>query len=83
MYDRMQILTEKELDAIHKASMKILGEIGVIFNDEESLKIFKDHNVKVEGKTVFFKEKVIRKSVESAPSLFTISARNPENNMSR
>ncbi|MBA7686497.1 Glycine betaine methyltransferase [subsurface metagenome] len=81
MYDRMQILTEKELDAIHKASMKILGEIGVIFNDEESLKIFKDHNVKVEGKTVFFKEKVIRKSVESAPSLFTISARNPENNI--
>ncbi len=78
MYDRMQTLTEKALETIHKTSMRILREIGVSFHDEDTLKIFQEHNVNVEGHTVFFEEKTIRNAIEAAPSQLTIIARNPE-----
>jgi trimethylamine--corrinoid protein Co-methyltransferase len=81
MYDRMQSLTRNELDMIHNTSMRILREVGVAFHDEETLKIFKDHDIKVDGHTVFLEEKIVRNAVESAPSQFTVTARNPGHNV--
>jgi trimethylamine--corrinoid protein Co-methyltransferase len=81
MYDRMQTLTSSELEAIHKASMRILQKIGVAFPDEKARNIFKKHNIKIEGQTVFLEEETVRNSIESAPSQFTITARNPEHNV--
>jgi trimethylamine---corrinoid protein Co-methyltransferase len=81
MYDRMQTFTNSELETIHDASLRILQEIGVAFPDEEARNIFKKHNIKIEGQTVFLEEKTVRNAVESAPSQFTITARNPEHNV--
>ena len=41
MNARMQTFTEKELTHIHDASMDLLKNIGVAFNDDEALGIFK------------------------------------------
>jgi len=47
MHDRMQIFTEKELTRIHDASMDLLKTIGVVFNDDEALSIFKKGGLKM------------------------------------
>lgn len=77
----MQTFTQDELNTIHDASMRILQEIGVAFYDEETLQIFKNHNVRVEGNIVFLEETSVRNAIESAPSQFTITARNPDHNV--
>lgn len=77
MYDRMHELTKDHLDRLHAASLRLLGETGIAFNEPEALEIFAKHGVKVEGKKVFLEEKHVQKALETAPSRFTITARNP------
>ena len=81
MYDRMPTLTQEQMTKIHDASMNILCDVGVAFNEEESLEIFKKNGCKVDGKTVFFSENEIRAALESAPQRFTLAARNPAKNV--
>ena len=81
MYDRMQELTKEQIEKIHAASMDLLKNTGVSFNDDEALEIFKKNGHRVEGTTVFFEESDIQKALETAPSRFTIHARNPEKNV--
>jgi len=81
MSDGMQTLAKKEMTKLHDASSYILKNVGIAFNEEESLEIFKNNGFKgfkVDGKTVFFTEKDITKALETAPSRFTATARNPE-----
>jgi len=77
MYDRMHEFTKEQLDRLHGASLRLLGETGISFNEPEALEIFAQHGVKVDGKKVFLTEKDVRKALDSAPAHFTITARNP------
>ncbi|WDP90053.1 MAG: trimethylamine methyltransferase family protein [Desulfobacter sp.] len=78
MYDRMQELTQSQMEKIHDAAMDLLKNTGVAFNDDEGLEIFKSNGFKVEGTTVFFEEAQIQKALETCPKRFTVHARNPE-----
>ena len=82
MDTRMQYFTENELTRIHDASMDLLKNVGVAFNDDEALGVFKKNGFKVEGQTVFFSENKVRRAIESAPARFKVSARNPANTLS-
>ncbi len=81
MYDRMQELGKKDMEKIHAASMDLLKNTGVAFNEEEALEIFKSNGHRVEGSTVFFEEADIQKALKTAPARFTVHARNPEKNV--
>jgi trimethylamine--corrinoid protein Co-methyltransferase len=74
----MQALTPSDLMQIHDASVDILGRVGVAFNHEEALNIFKAKGFKVDGKTVFMDESKIRQALASIPPHFILSARNPQ-----
>ena len=78
MYDRMQTFTTEEMTQIHDASMTLLSKTGVAFSDSEAIDIFKKNGFTTEGKTVFFEEAHVRKALETCPSRFKITARNPE-----
>ena len=78
MYDRMPNITSEKLTMIHDASMDILDKVGVVFNEAESIEIFKKNGLRVDGKRVFFKEADITKAVELALSRFLLKARNPD-----
>lgn len=78
MYDRMQTLSKSELDSIHKASMDILEECGIVFQEERSVSVFRDFGFRTEGNTVYFKEEEVVSAIEKAPSRFQLTARNPE-----
>ena len=48
MFDRMPTLTKTQMTKIHDAAMNILSGVGVAFNEEESLDIFKKNGFKIE-----------------------------------
>jgi trimethylamine--corrinoid protein Co-methyltransferase len=77
MYDRIQTLSREELNKVHDASIDLLETVGVRFDDDEALDLFKSNGVKVDGKTVFFTEKNIRCALDTAPSNFKLVARDP------
>ncbi len=77
MYDRMPTLTQEQMTKIHDAAINILSNVGVTFNETESLDIFAKANFKVDGKTVFFSENDVARALESAPQHFSVTARNP------
>lgn len=81
MYDRMPTLSRKQMTKIHDGSMDILSSVGVAFNEEESIEIFKKNGFKVDNKTVFFSENDVSEALESAPEGFTLSARNPDKSL--
>lgn len=78
MYDRMQTFSESELQTIHQASMALLDEVGVAFQEERSVSIFKEFGFRTKGNTVYFKEEDVVAATQTAPSHFHLTARNPE-----
>jgi trimethylamine--corrinoid protein Co-methyltransferase len=81
VYERRPALSQADLMQIHDASVDILARVGVAFDHEEALNIFKTRGFRVDGKTVFIAENDIRRALASIPSHFTLSARNPEKNV--
>ncbi|MDA3791125.1 MAG: trimethylamine methyltransferase family protein [Desulfobacula sp.] len=78
MSDKMHSFTDKEKAKIHDASAGILNKVGVVFQDEGALAVFKKHGFKVDGQKVFITEPQIQKALETVPETFEITARNPE-----
>jgi trimethylamine--corrinoid protein Co-methyltransferase len=78
----MQVLTKAELGLIHDTSMDILADVGVRFNSSEVIEIFQRHGFRIDGKQVFMTENDVRRALETAPSHFTVRARNPAYNVS-
>jgi trimethylamine--corrinoid protein Co-methyltransferase len=74
-------VSQKKLDALHNASMKILQKAGIRFAENEAVKIFKKHGAKVDDHLVFLEENLVQKALETVPSQFTILARNPMKNL--
>ena len=70
------MISEKDLDWIHAASMKILEETGVVFHSEEALEICKKQGAKVNGKIVYFPPKMVSQALKNAPETFRWQARN-------
>ena len=77
MYDRIHTFSHEELSKIHDASIDLLETVGVRFDDDEAVNLFKSNGFKVDGKTVFFTEKSIRRALDTAPSHFQLVARDP------
>ncbi len=77
----MPELSSNMLEKIHNASLKILNQIGVDFNDDRAIELFKANGFKVDGTKVFFEGKDIKKALQTAPSTFKVHARNPEHTL--
>lgn len=74
----MEVISEKDYQTIHDASIKILEETGVAFHSEEALEICRQHGVKVSGNTVYFSRKMVEDAVESCPKKIQWTARNAD-----
>lgn len=73
--------TEQELlavEEIHKTSMKILAEIGMVFGHEKANEIFKENGFKQENGRTYFTEEQVNKALETATKEYTIYGRDEE-----
>lgn len=80
MIPKVNVLTQEEVLKIHEKTMQVLEEVGVEFEYEPALAIFREHGQKVDGTRVYFKKEFVEEMVKKAPASFTLHARNPQNN---
>jgi trimethylamine--corrinoid protein Co-methyltransferase len=74
---------EEDVEKIHRASLKILAEIGVNFLLPEAREILQAAGAEVEAGSdrVRFDPALIEERIRTAPSAFTLHARNPEHSL--
>lgn len=76
---RFEILTEDDIARIDAATMKILSDTGVAIYESQGREYFRQEGARVDevNARVRIPEKVIRDSLEEAPSRFKLAARDP------
>lgn len=77
----LEALTKAELVRMHEASLKVLEQTGVVFDDEESLELFKKHGAKINGKIVHFPPQMVEAAIEATPASFEWAGRDPKYNV--
>jgi trimethylamine--corrinoid protein Co-methyltransferase len=77
------VVSADELQSIHDASMRILEEIGMDFLDDEARQLLVAAGASVEPGTerVRFDRGMVEQTIRSAPSSFTLHARNPAHHL--
>ena len=70
-YERF--ISKKNIQTIHEESVKILSEIGVKFEHERAIELFKKHGAKVDGDIVFIDEALLNNSLEKVPESFEVN----------
>jgi trimethylamine--corrinoid protein Co-methyltransferase len=75
-----EILSADQIEAIHAASLQVLAEIGMNFLLPEARAILADAGAAIEpsGPRVRFDPAFVEQRIGTAPSVFTLHARNPE-----
>jgi len=78
----VEVLSQEDVEMIHRASMRLLAEAGMLIIDYPSaLNTFRQHGAKIDGERVWVDEDTIMHFVRQAPPTFTQLARNPANNL--
>jgi trimethylamine---corrinoid protein Co-methyltransferase len=83
MQAQCQILSEDEKHLIHRESLRILEEIGVLFHSQKALQILESNGAKVDAETRIARipEAMINQALGTAPKSFTLGSRVAENNI--
>ncbi len=77
----MQFLSAEQVETIHLASLGLLEEIGMDVLDGEARAIYAGAGAIVDGERVRIGREIVEAALGSAPSQFTVYARNPEHNI--
>jgi len=82
-FPTFKILNEEQVKAIHRGTLDILQETGVLVYNERALKIFEKAgcNVDLEIKRVKFPPSLVEESLRKCPSSFRVKARNPKHDL--
>lgn len=76
-----ELLKQNEVEAIHENALRLLGEVGVIFDYGPAVEILKKAGCKVDGQKVFFDKALVEEMRTLPPSEFTLFGRNEANNV--
>jgi trimethylamine--corrinoid protein Co-methyltransferase len=78
-YRPMELLAPEQVEAIHRASLKILGGVGVELMSAEARDVLRGAGAEVDEarQTVRFGEEVLARALSTAPRQFTLTPRNP------
>lgn len=67
-----QFIAKEDIELIHENTIRILENVGVKFEHEEALEIFRKHGIGVEGDVVYMGEKDVRTALSTVPETFTL-----------
>ena len=76
-YRPTEVVSADRLEAIHRASLQILAEIGMEVLHEEARGILKEAGAEVDGLRVRLDPDLVESFIGVAPESFTLHARNP------
>ena len=72
------LLTQKQVERIHDASLELLEEVGLKVRYEPARELFKQHGCIVDGERVKFPRAVVEKYRKLVPPTFTFHGRDPK-----
>lgn len=72
-----EVFSAEALQVIEDGWMRLVSEIGIEFDHDESLRILADAGQRVDGRVVHFDPEWVLSQVAKAPSEFRVRARNP------
>lgn len=78
LFSTIRFLEDRDYDRIHRASLKILAETGVVFQNDKAVEIFKKHGAKTEGQRVYITEEMVTQAISTLPRTYQFHSRNPE-----
>lgn len=75
----LNILSSKDVEHIHRATIEIIERVGVRFPSKKALDIWEAHGAKVDRDTKIVKVpgNVIEEALKQAPSVYSLAARHP------
>ena len=76
----LNIFTEDELAELHRATLEILEDAGLVVLHDEAQEIFQPYGCKVDNKANIVKipPSLVEEAIESAPSKVLLAGRNPK-----
>ncbi len=79
----LEILTDEQMEAIHRGSLDVLEHTGIRFESKKALKLFEQNGCKVdyEERRVRFPPGLVEECLRKCPSSFHLRARNPKNDL--
>ncbi len=79
----LEILTDEQVEDIHKATIGVLWKTGVVFHHKRALKLFEKNGCKVdfEKERVYFPPGLVEECLRRCPSNFYMNARNPKKDL--
>ena len=73
--------TEKQVHLIDSLSREILEEIGIISFNKQATELFRKAGCRTDGASVFIPSTLVDRALETAPSVVTLGARDPDNRL--
>jgi trimethylamine--corrinoid protein Co-methyltransferase len=80
-YGPIEILDADQVEAIHRASLRILAETGIDFLHPEAHALLDAAGARVDGERARFDPEMIEAAVASAPAEFSLHSRNPDHDL--
>ena len=78
---RYEILSEDAMSQLDAGWRRLVAEIGVEFDSDRALALFREAGQRVEGQCVYFDPEFLLKQAAKAPREFDVQARNPAHNI--
>ncbi|MEQ8665602.1 MAG: trimethylamine methyltransferase family protein [Rhodospirillales bacterium] len=80
-YAMMKVISDDQVEIIHEASLRILEELGIELMSDRALDAFAAAGAEVDRSSRMVKvdRALVEETIRSAPSLFTLTPRNPRN----
>ena len=82
-YKSLQVLTEEQIDEIHRGSLEVLENTGVKFENKRALELFEKNGCKVDhdNMIVKFPPGLVEESIQKCPSSIRLRARDRRNDI--
>lgn len=71
--------SKDDIELIHESVLRVFNEVGIKFEEEEALEIFRQHGARIEGDLVFISEDLLNKALATIPKSFELVG--PEGNL--
>ncbi len=82
-YRPTEVVSADELEAIHLGSLRVLSEIGMDFLDADAREVLRAAGAETspDNQRVRFPPEMVTELIKTAPSTFTLHARNPAHHL--
>jgi trimethylamine--corrinoid protein Co-methyltransferase len=81
--ETVKVLTDSQIETIHRGTLEVLEETGCKFESERALKLLEKNGCRVDHETRVAKipSDLIEECIRRCPSSFMVQSRDPENNL--